>query len=221
MIRPIAQGIPRLTPVETTKQDTPIVNNGHCGLASDKSLRIEAASADVLAGGLGGSETTAGGAVSGSAGLGCRDDDGVVDFSFCSRAGFGVCVELCRIRNVVSNGDGRGGCIQRVGGSRTMIPEDANDRAKPAFEAALTGTARQADIAGEQAAQLRAIPRPCRAAMMAECSPRSLLETEKRAISSCPESPCRDVQYTDDDRRLSDRRRTALGCFWINGKRID
>jgi hypothetical protein len=70
MIRPIAHGIPRLTPVEMTRHPIPTVNNGHCGLASDSNFMMEAGSAlaSFLAGGFGVSTADIGGAVSGSAG---------------------------------------------------------------------------------------------------------------------------------------------------------
>jgi hypothetical protein len=44
MIRPIAHGIPRLTPVETVRKTTPDASRGHWGLASARRRRSEAVS---------------------------------------------------------------------------------------------------------------------------------------------------------------------------------
>jgi hypothetical protein len=48
MIRPIAHGIPRFTPVDTVKPTMPSVSNFHCGLASARSRANVAASGTVL-----------------------------------------------------------------------------------------------------------------------------------------------------------------------------
>lgn len=44
MIRPMAHGIPRLTPVETVRKTTPDASRGHWGLASARRRRSEAVS---------------------------------------------------------------------------------------------------------------------------------------------------------------------------------
>ena len=44
MMRPITHGIPRLTPVEMTKQNTPAVMSFHCGRANSSMRMMEATS---------------------------------------------------------------------------------------------------------------------------------------------------------------------------------
>ena len=53
MIRPMTQGMERLTPVETTRHATPIERRRHCGLARETSLTMDAVSGIVGAVGRG------------------------------------------------------------------------------------------------------------------------------------------------------------------------
>lgn len=78
MILPITQGTARLTPVETTKQPTPMERSRHWGFARDTSLMMEAVSETIwgAAGGDGEGATVTGGALNGVDGD-AGEDEGV------------------------------------------------------------------------------------------------------------------------------------------------
>ena len=166
MILPIAQGIPRFTPVEMTRHPTPSVNNGHCGLASDSNFFIEAGSTlGSFFAGTFVSATTIGGAMSGLTGCWIV----VVEVSFPDSMGGLAFEELFRIRSAVKIGpeviaagldDFAIRSVELIEGVEGRV---ANDRTWATIGVG-KGPAR---AIGTVQAQARATPSPCRAAILA------------------------------------------------------